>query len=289
MPDHPGRPRPTHCVFCGIIDGREPALFFRHGERRFIDSRGGQPSTPWSDTQPDVFVFENQFLFFDLTSLVIPRQHSLSPDANFHAQQVALWRDLGHVGRTARDHAYEWLAWQHDLKPETAPHGFRIFCNFGPMGEQSQPHAHLQVHAGRNLDPSRIAPTGQPWLDAVRQHASPIKHQTDHTTFYDINPILQAGHANLWQVTVQVGFSAPARTLPKIALLAAPKDQRTQHELWQDPGPVARDTVDLAETLSPHGYRLLSNFPGHQQESGYGPAHILLLGGNYLGLYADYF
>ena len=41
------------------------------------------------------------------------------------------------------------------------PAGFRVFCNFGSMGEQSQPHAHLQVHAARELDASRWAPTGE--------------------------------------------------------------------------------------------------------------------------------
>ena len=289
MPDQPGAPRPRHCVFCGIADGREPALFFRQGERRYIDSRRDQPSSPWSDDDSDVFVFENQFLFFDLTSLVIPKEHAPTAGARFYSQQVDLWRDLGSVGRTARDHAYETLDWMRDRSPERAPSGFRVFCNFGSMGEQSQPHAHLQVHAGQDLDPSRVAPTGQPWLEAVREFDTAVWHETEHTRFYDVLPILEAGKSNLWQVTVSVGFAAPSRQLPPIALLAEPKSGQTQHELWENVGAVGADTVELAEGLSKGGFRLLSNFPGSQRDDGYGPAHILLLGGAHLGLYADYY
>ena len=293
MPNKPGqRPsgqRPDRfCVFCGIADGAESALFFRDGERRFVDSRRGAPSTPWSDERPDVFVFENQFLFFDLTSLVIPQSHS-DTAIPFYAQQSELWSDLGAVGQTARDHGRQAVEWLQDRNAERAPSGFRVFCNFGSMGEQSQPHAHLQVHAARELDPSRWAPTGRPWLEAVTASGSRIIHETESTIFYDALPTLEAGRSNLWQVTVSVGFSAPQRSLPKFALLATPRDAQSQWEMWRDVGQLGADVVDYASEASVGGFRVLSNFPGQQADEGYGPAHVLLLGGSHLGLYADYF
>ena len=288
MPNRPGQRLTRFCVFCGIADGAESALFFRDGERKFIDSRRGDPSTPWSDERSEVFVFENQFLFFDLTSLVIPASHS---EANlpFHAQQAELWRDLGNVGATARDHGMQWLDWWRDLRPERTAQGFRVFCNFGSMGEQSQPHAHLQVHAAPELDRSRWAPTGEPWLEAVQSRGGEIVHETEHTIFYDALPTLGAGQSNLWQVTVSVGVSAPHRQLPKLAALAVPRDSQSQHAMWDDVGPLGADIVDFANERSPGGFRLLSNFPGQQSDEEYGPAHVLVVGGSHLGLYADYF
>ena len=289
MPDKPGAPRPPGCVFCGIVDGRESALFFASGEDGFIDSRRGEPARAWSDEYPDVFVFENQFLFFDLTSLVIPRAHPPPDGRGFHAPQMDLWRDLGSHGRVARDHAVQYVDRLQRLNPERAPQGFRVFCNFGPWGEQSQPHAHLQVHAGRELDPSRFAPTGRPWPDAVREAGAEIVHETDAALFYDAGPVLEAGRDALWQVTVSVGFSAPFRQIPPLARLVVPRKPQTQHDLWEDVGAIGADAVDYADAQSPHGFRLLANFPGPQRDQGWGPAHILLVGGAALGLYADYF
>ncbi len=288
MPNTPGQEPPRFCVFCGIADGSESALFFRDGERRFTDSRRGDPSAPWSDARPDVFVFENQFLFFDLTSLVIPARHSecASP---FYCQQHELWRDLGAVGAVARDHGRQAVDWLRDRQAERAPSGFRVFCNFGSVGEQSQPHAHLQVHAAKELDRSRFAPTGEPWLDAVAAHGGEIVHETESTLFYNALPVLEAGRANLWQVTVSVGFSAPHRALPKLALLAAPRSGASQWTLWSGVGQVGADVVEYGIAASPGGFRLLSNFPGQQANEEYGPGHVLLVGGSHLGLYADYF
>ncbi len=288
MPNRPGKEPARFCVFCGIAEGTESALFFRDGERRFIDSRRGDPAAPWSDERPEVFVFENQFLFFDLTSLVIPKQHSytLTP---FYAQQSELWADLGEVGETAMDHGEQAVEWLADRMGERGPTGFRVFCNFGSMGEQSQPHAHLQVHAAQALDRSRWAPTGEPWLDAVRTHGNRIVHETESTIFYDALPTLAAGRSNLWQVTVSVGFAAPHRALPKLALLAVPRAPIAQQTLWKDAGQLGKDVAEYGVEQSPGGFRLMSNFPGQQRDEDYGPAHVLLVGGSHLGLYADYF
>ncbi len=288
MPNKPGQQRSRFCVFCGIVDGSESALFFRDGERRFTDSRRGDPSAPWSADQPDVFVFENQYLFFDLTSLIIPRDHSDST-IPFYSQQMELWSDLGDVGRTARDHACQYVEQLQARNPDRAPTGFRVFCNFGSMGEQSQPHAHLQAHAAQELDQSRWAPTGQPWHDAVREHGDCIVHETDSTIFYDALPTLEAGVANLWQVVVSVGFTAPQRSLPKLALLAVPREPTSQWDMWEDVGQLGADVVEYGAEQSPGGFRVMSNFPGQQIDQGYGSAHVLLLGGSHLGLYADYY
>ena len=288
MPNKPGQDASRFCVFCGIADGSESALFFRDGERRFTDSRRGDPSAPWSDERPEVFVFENQFLFFDLTSLVIPLEHSESA-IPFYSQQSELWSDLGEVGATARDHGLQTVEWLKERNAERAPSGFRVFCNFGSMGEQSQPHAHLQVHAAQELDRSRWAPTGEPWLDAVTKNGSTIVHETESTIFYDALPTLEAGRSNLWQVTVSVGFSSPNRSLPKLALLAVPREERSQWAMWEDVGRLGADVVEYGAEASPGGFRVMSNFPGQQSDEEYGPAHVLLIGGSHLGLYADYF
>ena len=288
MPNKPGQQPSRFCVFCGIVDGSESALFFRDGERRFTDSRRGDPSAPWSDDRPDVFVFENQYLFFDLTSLVIPRAHSDSV-IPFYSQQMELWADLGEVGATARDHGRQYVEQLQARNPDRAPKGFRVFGNFGSMGEQSQPHAHLQVHAAPELDQSRWAPTGQPWLDAVREHGDCIVHETESAVFYDAMPTFEAGFANLWQVVVSVGFTAPHRSLPKFAMLAVPREPISQWDLWEDVGLFGADVVEYGADQSPGGFRVMSNFPGQQIDEGYGPAHVLLLGGSHLGLYADYY
>ncbi len=288
MPDKPGQRLSRHCVFCGIADGRESALFFRDGERRFTDSRRGDPAAAWSDERPEIFVFENQFLFFDLTSLVIPFEHSESV-IPFYSQQSELWSDLGEIGATARDHGKQAIDWFRDRNADRAPSGFRVFCNFGSMGEQSQPHAHLQVHAAQELDSSRWAPTGEPWLEAVTKNGSEIVHETESTIFYDALPTLESGRSNLWQVTVSVGFSSPHRSLPKMALLAAPRETVSQETLWGDVGQLGADVVAYGAEASPGGFRVMSNFPGQQAEEEFGEAHVLLVGGSHLGLYADYF
>lgn len=70
-----------------------------------------------------------------------------------------------------------------------------------------------------------------------------------------------------------------------IMLLAMTKEHRTQAELWQDIGHVARVASEIGAQLCPRGYRLLSNFgfDGMQsQEHG----HLHIVGGRHLGHYA---
>ena len=171
---------------------------------------------------------------------------------------------------------------------ETAPQGFRIFCNFGSWGEQTQPHAHLQVHAGKELDISRYAPTGEPWVDAVRRVGPPVA-ETESTLFYDALPVLEAGRSEIWKVTLRMGFSGPHRQLPPLALLATPRSEASQWQLWGEMGAMGADIVELAERESPGGFRLMANFPGQQRDEQWGPGHVLIVGGHHLGLYADYF
>ncbi len=281
-----------NCVFCGIADGRESALFFQRDGEMFVDSRRGEDAVPWSDATPDVFVFENQFLFYDLTSLVIPGWHSERVGPRYYLQQTELWRDLGAAGRTARDHGQRTLELmaERDAKNNTerAPQGFRIFCNFGSWGEQTQPHAHLQVHAGKELDISRYAPTGEPWVDAARRVGGPIA-ETESTLFYNALPVLEAGRSEIWKVTLRMGFSGPHRQLPPLALLAVPRSGASQWQLWGEMGAMGADIVELAERESPGGFRLMANFPGQQRDEQWGPGHVLIVGGHHLGLYADYF
>ena len=289
------------CVFCGIADGRESALFFHNGEhtgepadrrgavsRMFVDSRRGEPSVAWSAATPDVYVFENQFLFYDLTSLVIPGWHSAEGGKRFYGQQSALWRDLGAAGRTARDHGLRSLELMQERNAERAPQGFRVFCNFGAWGEQTQPHAHLQVHAGRELDPSRLAPTSEPWPEAARRFGGPIA-ETESTLFYDAAPVLEAGRSEIWKVTLSMGFSAARRELPPFARLAVPRSGASQWALWNEMGAMGAEIVSLAEQETPQGFRLMANFPGQERENAWGEGHVLIVGGHHIGLYADYF
>lgn len=292
------------CVFCGIADGRESALFFHDGQRdgqrngeqgggaMFVDSPRGEPSVPWSAATPEVFIFENQFLFYDLTSLVIPKAHSPTVGPRFYMQQSELWGDLGAVGRAARDHGARTLELMSERDArngtERAPQGFRIFCNFGSWGEQTQPHAHLQVHAGRELDVSRFAPTGEPWPEAVQRFGGPVE-ETESTLFYDAGPVLEAGRSEIWKVTISMGFSGARRVLPPFARLAVPRSGASQWALWEGLGAMGAEIVELAERESPQGFRLMANFPGQEREGEWGGGHVLIVGGHHIGLYADYF
>ena len=276
------------CVFCRIASGPGYALFFQDAGPLFVESREGDEALPWSAETPDVFVFENQFLFFDLTSLVIPARHTPTTGRRYYDQQSELWRDLGAAGRTARDHGLRALELMRERNAERAPEGFRVFCNFGAFGEQTQPHAHLQVHAGKELDVSRFAPTGEPWPEAVRKLGGPVA-ETESTLFYDARGVLEAGRSEIWKVTIRMGFSGAQRTLPPFALLAVPRSGVSQWELWEDMGQMGADIVELAERESPGGFRLMANFPGREREAGWGAGHVLVVGGHYLGLYADYF
>ncbi len=70
-----------------------------------------------------------------------------------------------------------------------------------------------------------------------------------------------------------------------IMLLAITKEHRTQMELWQDIGPVAKVAAEVGARFCPGGYRLLSNF-GYDAMQSQEHGHIHIIGGTHLGPYA---
>ncbi|MYD72991.1 MAG: hypothetical protein F4Y11_01595 [Chloroflexi bacterium] len=88
---------------------------------------------------------------------------------------------------------------------------------------------------------------------------------------------------------MSVGFTSPNRSLPKMALLAVPRQPTSQWAMWENVGQVGADVVEYGAEASPGGFRVMSNFPGQESDEEFGPAHVLLVGGSHLGLYADYF
>ena len=68
-------------------------------------------------------------------------------------------------------------------------------------------------------------------------------------------------------------------------LLAAPKVNRTQGELWSDMAAVGRAAIRVAEEQCPNGFRLISNF-GYDGMQSQSHAHVHILGGHFLGEYA---
>ncbi len=98
-------PLHAHCVFCAIVDRREPAAI------RYEDDA--------------VIVFDNVLRWSRLMLLAAPKDHR---------SQSELWSDLGAVGRVALA-----MGRQH------APQGFRLLSNFGLLGMQSQPHGHVHI------------------------------------------------------------------------------------------------------------------------------------------------
>ncbi len=70
-----------------------------------------------------------------------------------------------------------------------------------------------------------------------------------------------------------------------VMLLAAPKQHRTQQELWGDMGAVGAAAVQVAREQCPGGFRLISNF-GYDGMQSQDHAHVHILGGIFLGEYA---
>ena len=98
-------PQDRYCVFCGIINGTEPATIHYRDD--------------------DVVVFDNVLGWTPVMMLAVPTRHQ---------SQTQLWSNLGPVGRAAVA-----MGQQH------SPDGFRVLSNFGPFGMQSQPHGHLHI------------------------------------------------------------------------------------------------------------------------------------------------
>ena len=70
-----------------------------------------------------------------------------------------------------------------------------------------------------------------------------------------------------------------------VMLLAAPKEHRTQAELWSSMGAVGAAAIKVAQEQCPNGYRLISNF-GYDGMQSQEHAHVHILGGMFLGEYA---
>ena len=105
------RPRPRYCVFCEILEGREPAdILYRDDE---------------------VIVFRNVLRWVPVMLLVVPVRH---------LHQSELWRDAGRVAAVAVE-----------MGERHCPSGFRLLSNFGFDALQSQEHAHIHVIGGTYL------------------------------------------------------------------------------------------------------------------------------------------
>ena len=103
--------RRPYCVFCEIIDGREPADILYRDEH--------------------VIVFRNVLRWVPVMLLAVPVRHM---------RQSELWRDMGRVAAVAVE-----------MGERHCPSGFRLLSNFGFDALQSQEHAHVHVIGGTYL------------------------------------------------------------------------------------------------------------------------------------------
>jgi histidine triad (HIT) family protein len=106
--------QPDNCVFCNIIEEKEPAIFHYK--------------------EPNFVVFENNLGWLDTQLLIVPSQH---------LTQTQLWNNgnlLSSMGNMA-----------NNIGKRKCPNGYRILSNFGKDGMQSQSHAHMHLLGGRNL------------------------------------------------------------------------------------------------------------------------------------------
>jgi histidine triad (HIT) family protein len=107
----PAPERRRYCVFCDIIDGREPAdILYR---------------------DDDVIVFRNVLRWVPVMLLAAPVRH---------LRQHELWRDMAKVAAVAVE-----------MGERHCPSGFRLLSNFGFDALQSQEHAHVHVIGGTYL------------------------------------------------------------------------------------------------------------------------------------------
>ncbi len=74
-----------------------------------------------------------------------------------------------------------------------------------------------------------------------------------------------------------------------VMYLVAPKEHMSQSEFWRSPSftRAGRLAVEIAETETPGGFRLVSNFGDDAMQS-QSHGHLHLLGGVHLGLYMDF-
>ena len=162
-----------HCVFCAIVEGREPAKI------RYQDA--------------DVVVFDNVLNWTPVMMLAVPRTHRT---------QSELWSDLGPVGQAA-------LA----MGQKHAPGGFRLLSNFGALAMQSQSHGHIHILDRTEAQLEVRGQAGRSIVDIVRAGGDHELSRTDHAIFYDARPVIpeapvtvlsvptgpEQGQAEFWQ------------------------------------------------------------------------------------------
>lgn len=102
---------PSYCVFCNIVDGREPANIVYQDD--------------------EIIVIQNVLRWVPIMLLAMTKEHRT---------QSELWADIGHVGEVAAR-----------IGRELCPHGFRLLSNFGYDAMQSQEHGHLHIIGGTFL------------------------------------------------------------------------------------------------------------------------------------------
>ena len=171
-----------------------------------------------------------------------------------HKTQSELWDDLGSVGRTAVQ-----------MGREHAADGFRVLANFGRLGLQSQSHGHVHIISGTEPQLELPDAPDRSIVDAVRDPERELK-RTERAVFYNERAFVP--EAPVTVLTVPAGAAV------------------SQAELWRDLGGVGADAVGAGWSMSPDGFRLLSNFPSEARLPGGEKGHIHLLGGAWLGPYA---
>ena len=171
-----------------------------------------------------------------------------------HRTQSELWEDLGPVGRVAAQ-----------MGREYASDGFRLVSNFGQLAMQSQPHGHIHILDGTEAQLELREQPRRPIVQVVAKREHEIS-RTEHAVFYDERPFVP---------------EAPVTVLSVPAGPAQP-----QAELWSDIRRFGADIVDTGWSLSPNGFRLVSNFPGDVLLPGGELGHVHVLGGTFLGDYA---
>lgn len=168
-----------------------------------------------------------------------------------HMTQAGLW--AGSVLPYAAKAAIQ-------LGEQLCPEGFRLISNIGRAAHQSQPHAHMHMVSGTD---QRVGSAG-----FQRQRPTPVAHMREPRLILE---------------EVEISGVTWAR---RIRLES--DEITTQAAFWTDPGfrECARVAVDLGESESPAGFRLISNFPTEasvrQDPTSLG---LYILGGGQLDLY----
>ena len=161
-----------------------------------------------------------------------------------------------------KQHLYQGELWTSDVMAKVSKaavemgekhcrNGFRLLSNFGHHAMQSQAHGHVHVVDGR-------------YLHAYPQSPADVHFETDDVVVFQN----------------KVGREP-------VTLLATPRAQLTQRELWSsDVMPkVSRVAAELGGRYCEQGFRLMSDF-GIGAAGADGDGHVHIIGGTFLGEYA---